>query len=138
MSAPDRRGLLQRDQENLSIRRLCQLQRVAQSSIYRLPQPANDNDNHIELIRQADRLFTASPVLGPRRMMAMLNGEGCRINRKRVQPLMRNMGIAAPGRRDTRRSCLALYRASLAEPPCNFSPALAPANGTRMDAEREA
>lgn len=30
-------------------------------------------------------------------MTAMLNGEGCRINRKRVQRLMRKMGIAAPG-----------------------------------------
>ena len=95
MSAPDRRGLLQRDHERLSIRRQCQLLSVARSSIYRPPRPANDND--VELMRRIDQLFTAWPFLGSRRMMAMLNGEGRRINRKRVQRLMRKMGIAALG-----------------------------------------
>ena len=95
MSAPDRRGLLQRDHAGLSIRRQCQLLSVARSSIYRPPRPANDND--LELMRRIDQLFTAWPFLGSRRMTAMLNGEGCRINRKRVQRLMRKMGIAALG-----------------------------------------
>jgi putative transposase len=95
MSAPDRRGLLQRDHESLSIRRQCQLLSVARSSVYRPPRPANDND--IELMRRIDQLFTAWPFLGSRRMTAILNGEGCRINRKRVQRLMRKMGIAALG-----------------------------------------
>ena len=95
MSAPDRRGLLQRDYESLSIRRQCQLLSVARSSVYRPPRPANDND--LELMRRIDQLFTAWPFLGSRRMTAMLNGEGCRINRKRVQRLMRKMGIAALG-----------------------------------------
>ena len=95
MSAPDRRGLLQREHESLSIRRQCQLLSVARSSIYRPPRPANDND--VELMRRIDQLFTAWPFLGSRRMMAMLNGEGCRVNRKRVQRLMRKMGIAALG-----------------------------------------
>jgi hypothetical protein len=44
MSAPDRRGLLQRDHAGLSIRRQCQLLSVARSSVYRPPRPANDND----------------------------------------------------------------------------------------------
>ncbi|MGY3611290.1 MULTISPECIES: IS3 family transposase, partial [unclassified Bradyrhizobium] len=95
MSAPDRRGLLQRDHESLSIRRQCQLLSVARSSVYRPPRPANDND--LELMRRIDQLFTAWPFLGSRRLTAMLNGEGCRINRKRVQRLMRKMGIAALG-----------------------------------------
>ncbi len=76
MSAPDRRGLLQRDHESLSIRRQCQLRRVARSSVYRPPRPANDND--LELMRRIDQLFTAWPLLGPRRTTAILNGEGCR------------------------------------------------------------
>ena len=95
MSAPDRRGLLQRDHAGLSIRRQCQLLSVARSSVYRPPRPANDND--LELMRRIDQLFTAWPFLGSRRMMAILNGEGCRINRKRVQRLTRKMGIAALG-----------------------------------------
>ncbi|WP_375167469.1 IS3 family transposase [Bradyrhizobium sp. CCGUVB4N] len=95
MSAPDRRGLLQRDHAGLSIRRQCQLLSVARSSVYRPPRPAKDND--LELMRRIDELFTAWPFLGSRRMTAMLNSEGCRINRKRVQRLMRKMGIAALG-----------------------------------------
>ncbi|MCA1458932.1 IS3 family transposase [Bradyrhizobium sp. BRP22] len=95
MSAPDRRGLLQRAHESLSIRRQCQLLSVARSSVYRPPRPANDNDGALML--RIDELFTSWPFLGSRRMMVMLNGEGCRINRKRVQRLMRKMGIAALG-----------------------------------------
>ncbi|MBH5373157.1 IS3 family transposase [Bradyrhizobium glycinis] len=116
MSAPDRRGLLQRDHESLSIRRQCQLLSVARSSVYRPLRPANDNE--LELMRRIDQLFTAWPFLGSRRMMAMLNGEGCRINRKHVLRLMRKMGIAALGpspvpprrRRDTRSSRISCVR----------------------------
>jgi putative transposase len=44
-----------------------------------------------------DELFTAWPFLGSRRMTAMLRAEGVFVNRKRVQRLMRLMGIAALG-----------------------------------------
>jgi transposase InsO family protein len=39
----------------------------------------------------------AWPFLGSRRMTAMLRARGLRINRKRVQRLMRQVGIAALG-----------------------------------------
>jgi len=48
-------------------------------------------------MRRLEELFTAWPFLGSRRMAAMLRAEGHRINRKRVQRLMRKMGIAALG-----------------------------------------
>jgi len=44
MSAPDRRARLEREHSDLSIRRQCQLLSVAQSNVYRLPRPANDDD----------------------------------------------------------------------------------------------
>jgi transposase InsO family protein len=44
-----------------------------------------------------DELDTARPFLGSRRMTALLRAEGQRLNRKRVQRLMRRMGIAALG-----------------------------------------
>lgn len=72
-----------------------QILSVAQSSVYPPPRPANHND--LELMRRIDQLFTALPFLDSRRMTAMLNGKGCRINRKRVQQLMRKMVIAALG-----------------------------------------
>ena len=48
-------------------------------------------------MRRIDELFTAWPFLGSRRMTAMLRAEGVFVNRKRVQRLMRLMGITALG-----------------------------------------
>ena len=93
MSAPDRRAMLDRADRTLSLRRQCALLGVARSGVYRPRKPANDND--AALMRWIDELFTAWPFLGSRRMTAMLRGEGVFVNRKRVQRLMRLMGIAA-------------------------------------------
>jgi putative transposase len=95
MSVPDRRALLDRDHADLSIRRQCDLLGIARSGVYRPPRPANDND--LELMRRLDELFTQWPFLGSRRLARMLREDGQAINRKRVQRLMRQMGIAALG-----------------------------------------
>ena len=95
MSVPDRRALLDRDHAKLSIRRQCELLGIARSGVYRPPRAANDND--LGLMRRIDELFTQWPFLGSRRLALMLGDEGHTINRKRVQRLMRQMGIAALG-----------------------------------------
>jgi putative transposase len=95
MSVPDRRALLDRHESQLSIRRQCVLLGVARSGVYRPPRPANDND--LALTRRIDELFTAWPFLGSRRLATLLRADGHAINRKRVQRLMRQMGIAALG-----------------------------------------
>ena len=48
-------------------------------------------------MRRIDELYTAWPFLGSRRLTALLRAEGHIVNRKRVQRLMRVMGIAALG-----------------------------------------
>lgn len=95
MSAPDRRGKLDRESKELSIRRQCQLVGVARSSVYRPPRAANDDAPGLR--RRIDELFTAWPFLGSRKITAMLRAEGLIVNRKRVQRLMRQMGIVALG-----------------------------------------
>src|SRR5215471_6316667 len=95
MSAPDRRALIDRGHATMSVRRQCALLSLARSGVYRPPPPANDDD--LALMRRIDELFTAWPFLGSRRMVAMLRAEGRPLNRKRVQRLMRRMGIAALG-----------------------------------------
>ena len=95
MSAPDRRALLDRAHPKLSVRRQCVLLGVARSGVYRIPRPVDDDD--LALMRRLDELFTEWPFLGSRRMAAMLRAEGWEVNRKRVQRLMRQMGIAALG-----------------------------------------
>jgi putative transposase len=96
MSAPDRRGLVDRSHGGLSIRRQCELLGVARSGVYRPPPAAND-DGDLALMRRIDELFTTWPFLGSRRVTAMLRAQGPSINRKRVRRLMRKMGIAALG-----------------------------------------
>ena len=95
MSAPDRRALLDRDNDDLSIRKQCKLLSVARSGVYRAPRPTDDDD--LALMRSIDELFMAWPFLGSRRMATMLRADGWRVNRKRVQRLMRTMGIVALG-----------------------------------------
>ena len=55
MSTPDRRGMLDRADQALSIRRQCMLLGIARSGVYRPLRPANDNDAE---------LFTAWPFPG--------------------------------------------------------------------------
>jgi len=95
MSAPDRRALVDRGHEGLSVRRQCALLGLARSGVYRPRAPANDDD--LALMRRIDELFTAWPFLGSRRLALMLSSEGRPVNRKRLQRLMRQMGIAALG-----------------------------------------
>jgi putative transposase len=87
--------MLERRHPVLSIRRQCLLLGVARSGVYR-PASANDDDD-LALMRRIDELFLQFPFLGSRRIAAMLASETAPVNRKRVQRLMRRMGIAALG-----------------------------------------
>ena len=95
MSTPDRRALLDRNHPELSVRRQCALLSLARSGVYR-PVPCQD-ETDLALMRRIDELFLAHPFLGSRRMATMLSREGVPVNRKRVQRLMRLMGIEALG-----------------------------------------
>ena len=44
MSAPDRRALIARGHDRLSIRRQCELLGVARSGVYRPSRPANETE----------------------------------------------------------------------------------------------
>jgi putative transposase len=94
MSRPDRRAMLERCHPVLSMRRQCLLLGVARSGVYR-PAPANDDD--LALMRRIDELFLQFPFLGSRRIAVLLSSEAAPVNRKRVQRMMRRMGIAALG-----------------------------------------
>ena len=95
MSTPDRRAMLDRAHPVLSIRGQCRLLGLSRSGVYR-PRPLNV-EAHLALMRRIDALFMTWPFFGSRRMTAMLRAEGLTVNRKRVQRLMRLMGIEALG-----------------------------------------
>ena len=93
MSAADRRALVERPGVDLSVRRQCALLNLARSGVYR-PKPVIEAGD-LALMRRIDELHLELPFYGSRRMTFELNKEGRGVNRKRVQRLMRVMGIEA-------------------------------------------
>jgi putative transposase len=93
MSAPDRRAMVERPGVDLSVRRQCALLNLARSGVYR-PKPVIGAGD-LTLMRRIDELHLELPFYGSRRMTFELNKEGRGVNRKRVQRLMRVMGIEA-------------------------------------------
>ena len=93
MSAPERRAMVERPAQDLSVRRQCALLNVARSAVYRPKREPSADD--LALMRRIDELHLELPFYGSRRMTFELNQEGRGVNRKRVQRLMRLMGIEA-------------------------------------------
>ena len=75
------------------MRRQCELLGLSRSSLYYDPIP--ESEENLRLMRRIDELYLDRPYYGSRRMTAVLQREGHQINRKRVQRLMRSMGIEA-------------------------------------------
>ena len=78
---------------SLSITRQCQLLAIPRSSAYTRPQAVSAAD--LELMRELDALYLRWPFYGSRRLRVELQHCGYRVNRKRVQRLMRQMGLRA-------------------------------------------
>ena len=78
---------------NLSVSRQCRLVGVPRSSFYFKPQPVKPED--LELMRMIDEQYLKTPFYGSRSMIKHFRRLGHKINRKRVQRLMRLMGIEA-------------------------------------------
>lgn len=66
---------------------------MARSSVYYQPKPVSDED--LATMERIDQIHTDLPFLGSRRISDVLRDDGLVINRKRVQRLMRTMGITA-------------------------------------------
>jgi len=76
------------------VRRQCQLLGVCRSGLYYEPVP--ETAENLRLMRLIDEEYTRHPFLGSRRLAVWLSDhEGQEINRKRVQRLMRLMGLEA-------------------------------------------
>lgn len=71
----------------------CELLELSRSSYYY--EPATESKENLTLMALIDREYTDHPFLGTRRMATWLRGEGHAVNRKRVQRLMRLMGLEA-------------------------------------------
>ena len=77
----------------LPVTRQCQLLALNRSSVYYQPTGVSDED--LRLMWRIDEMHLQRPFYGSRRIRDWLQDEGVAINRKRVQRLMRQMGITA-------------------------------------------
>ncbi len=80
-------------EHELSKTRRCELLDVARSTAYYRPEPVSEVD--LALMRLIDEIHLKLPFYGSRRIRDELEDQGHRVNRKRVQRLMRLMGLQA-------------------------------------------
>jgi len=73
--------------------RQCELLNISRSSLYY--QPVNPSDEELTILRLLDEQYLQTPFYGSRRMTVHLQQRGYLVNRKRVQRLMRQMGLYA-------------------------------------------
>ena len=77
----------------MSVRRQCELLGLSRSSLYY--EPAGETVENLRLMRRIDEQYTRCPFYGSRRITAWLATQGHAVNRKRVQRLLRVMGLEA-------------------------------------------
>jgi putative transposase len=85
--------LIEPDYPTLSVVRQCELLGLSRSSWYYKPQEVASVD--LELMRRIDEQYTLTPFYGIRRMKVALHEQGYQVNPKRIQRLMRLMGLEA-------------------------------------------
>ena len=68
-----------------------ELLKLNRSTVYYQPRPVSMEDQ--KLMRHIDEMYLKRPFYGSRRMRDWLQDEGAAVNRKRVQCLMRQIGL---------------------------------------------
>jgi putative transposase len=87
------RAMIEPDLARIAISRQCELIGLPRSTLYY--EPAPETAENLLYMRLIDRQYTKTPFYGSRRMAIWLSGQGHDVNRKRVQRLMRMMGLEA-------------------------------------------
>ena len=85
--------MVERENPALPIAQQCRVLAVSRSAVYRKLAEVSAED--LAIMALIDRQYLARPYYGSRRMAAWLATQGHVVNRKRVQRLMRLLGLAA-------------------------------------------
>jgi putative transposase len=93
MSIAEKRSCIDPDHKILSTVRQCELIELPRSSYYRKSFLSKEPDKNLALMRLIDEEYTKHPFYGTRKMRDYLRRQGYKVNRKRVQRLMRKMGL---------------------------------------------
>jgi putative transposase len=91
----DRRTLIDPADDRFSVVQQCSLLGLARSSYYY--HPVGESAENLALMERIDKLFTARPEMGVRRMYYELTTADNPVNIKRIRRLMRLMGLEAVG-----------------------------------------
>ena len=91
MSRAQRRAMVDRENPVLPVFQQCRLLAMSRSAVYRKPAEVSADD--LAIMALIDRQYLARPYYGSRRMAAWLATQGHLVNRKRVQRLMRLLGL---------------------------------------------
>ena len=85
--------------DDIAVSRQCDLAGISRATLYAQQKPRTVDENDELLKRLIDEEYTRHPFYGTRRMVVYLGRCGQTVNRKRVQRLMRSLGLAgmAPG-----------------------------------------
>lgn len=89
----DKRRLVEADLASISLSRQCELLGLARSTYYY--QAAEESEENLLLMRLIDEQYTRAPFYGSPKMTAFLRSKGHLVNHKRIERLMRLMGIEA-------------------------------------------
>jgi len=94
-----RKSWVSTSDETLALTRQCELVAVNRTTFYAPTLAAEPDERELELLSLIDTEYTRHPFYGSRKMVVYLRGLGHTINRKRVQRLMRILGLTgmAPG-----------------------------------------
>ncbi|MBK8200966.1 MAG: IS3 family transposase [Bdellovibrionales bacterium] len=88
-----KRQMIEIDSNKLALSRQCELIGLPRSTLYY--EPAHESTENLDFMRLIDRQYLRTPFYGSRNMTTWLRQEGYEVNRKRVQRLMRLMGMEA-------------------------------------------
>ena len=87
--------MIEPNHTQLSISRQCELIHLHRTSYYRVVDTGIETEENLLLMRLIDEEYTRHPFMGSRKLRNYLRRQGHRINRKRVQRLMRKMGLVS-------------------------------------------
>jgi putative transposase len=92
-STDAKRPLIEPEHACLSIRRQCEFVGLHRSTYYL--EAASETEENLLFMRLIDEQYLKTPFYGSRRMGEQLCGLSYEVNRKRIQRLMRKMGLEA-------------------------------------------
>lgn len=88
----EKRAMVEPNHSELSVKKQCELLELARSSYYY--KPAQESELNLQIMRLIDEHYMSNPSWGVPRMTSWLNhSHNIRVNKKRVERLMKLMGL---------------------------------------------